>query len=232
MPLELLKTGIKGLDEMLGGGIPKGRTIIVSGGPGTGKTTLAMEFLYRGALKNESGLFFSLEESPQKLYELISKSFTWKKFPEFIKNKTIQILRIENYDYRYLMDLLQESVCEKNIERIAIDSGTVLRLFFKDDFEFRRRILNILDFLGKFKSTTLMTHEFPSSERRDIRFSIEHFVVDGIIMLYNLQQKFNRVRGLEIIKMRGMNHSNKIVPMNITSSGIEVFPEEQILYEE
>ena len=232
MPLELVPTGIKGLDEMLGGGIPRGRTVIVSGGPGTGKTTLVMEYLYRGALKKERGVFFSLEESSQKLYETISKSFNWKKFPEFIKNKTIQLVRVENYDYRYLMDILQESVCEQNIERIAIDSGTVLRLFFKDNFEFRRKMLNILDFIGKFKSTTLVTHEFPSAERKDIRFGIEHFVVDGIIMLYNMQQKFNRVRGLEIIKMRGMKHSNKIVPMNITPNGIEVFPEEQILYEE
>jgi circadian clock protein KaiC len=86
----------------------------------------------------------------------------------------------------------------------------------------------LLSLIGGLKCTTLLTYEYPSYERNNMTFSVEQFIADGIINLYNLQRAEKRVRALEVVKMRGTRHVEELVPFKISASGLEVYIGEKV----
>jgi len=220
--------GIPGLDEMLEGGVPSNHNILVAGGPGAGKTTFGMQYLYRGVKDfGEKGLFITLEQKPEKIINDLETSYGWDLKKE-IKNKNLFIQSVDRFNFQNLLDICQSAVVNLGIKRIVLDTVTILRLFFKDDFEFRKGLFNLLDFLSSLDATVVLTSERDYSLREDARFGLEEFISDGVILLYNLPRRNERVGALEILKMRGTNHSRSIYPLQMTSNGLEVVPEEML----
>lgn len=243
--MERVKTGIVGLDEMLNGGIPAGHQVFLCGGPGTGKTTLGLEFLYRGAKMGERGLFLSLEEEPDSILRNVQAVCTeWKDFASLVSERKIVVAGQEAYIHlekgtmgagggmQYavsrVMSSLDALISENDIKRITIDSSTIIKMFFESGIEYRRTLMNMLKNMKKKGCTTLVTGEFPTLERGELHFENEHFVADGIIMLYNLQQQEKRLPAIEVVKMRSTVHSKSLTPIKITSGGISVYVGEKV----
>ncbi|MEM4133910.1 MAG: ATPase domain-containing protein [Candidatus Micrarchaeia archaeon] len=223
-----IQIGISGIDDMLNGGIPKRHHVLVSGGPGSGKTLFCFEYLYRGAKKGEKGLFITLEEDPELIVENVKGAFSGLKDIDSMINKDIFIIKPAMYDFKNFSDILQSYVVHHGVKRVVIDSSTLLRFSFEEVLEFRKKLIEFLSFLRNLDCTALITSELENPVRNKMKFKIEHFAADGIIVLYNMPRKEKRIRALEIIKMRGTDHSRDLVPMKITSQGITVFPGEKI----
>jgi circadian clock protein KaiC len=236
----LCKTGINVLDDKLGGGIPLGNTVLLVGSSGSGKTTLCMEFLTNGALNDERGVFFTITEPLFKLTKNMEKFKFFDK--KYIENGTVNIidLRIisdrlgldaEKYsveDASALLDVLKDIADELQVKRLVIDSITALCYRLKSDEMIRDFIFKLGSSLAAMGCTTILTSEIPPVRIGEIRYSkygIEEFIADGIIFLGDVDRKGDLIRTMQLVKMRGTNHSRSKVAMNISEErGIEITP--------
>lgn len=225
--VERTKSGIKGLDELISGGFPRESTIMVTGGPGTGKTTLAINYLVSGAVDyKEKGVYISLEEDPQRTINNIKGSFSWP-IEELIKKKMLKFIRAELYDFDKLKIMIEDEVESMKAKRLVVDPTTIISLFFEKPFEVRRSILDLDRTVKKLGCTTLMICEVPEGTKGISVFGVEEFVADGIIIMHYLEDgKFNRA--LSIRKMRATRHDIGVHPIEITKDGIVVYPSERI----
>ncbi len=227
--VEKVPFDIEGLDRILYGGIPKYHDISICGGPGTGKTLLSFEFIYRGALRGEPGVFISLVETEESILENMKATFkNWKNIDELIEKGLLFIVKPDSLDVLSLADILEKHIVEHNISRAVIDSATVLKTTFSDDSKYRQTIQELLSLISGLQCTTLLTYEYPNYERTNMAFSVEQFIADGIINVYNLQRAEKRVRALEVVKMRGTRHVEELVPFKINPSGLEVYIGEKV----
>ncbi len=224
--IERVKTGIPGLDELIEGGIPRGFTVLVSGGPGTGKTILSLQFLVRGATKyGEKGVYVSLEEYPENLIKYVSITFKWP-LRDLIKEKKLSMVRSDIYDFEKFKAMIETEVEKIKAERLVIDPITVMSLFFERPLEMRRSLLDLDRLLKKLNCTTLVTCEIPEGSASISSFGIEEFTSDGIIVLYFLPKSFPRA--IRVRKMRATNIDTNIHPFEIKRDGIVVYPSERI----
>jgi len=222
-----IKTGIMGLDKMLNGGIPANHTVALCGGPGTGKTLMGFQYLYYGAENGEPGLFITLVESEDSLIKNLKSTFDWNDIDKLISESKIKIVKPKSISITEIVNLI-ESNLNDGIKRIVIDSATVLRLGFNNALEYRQTIQEFITLISGLNCTTIMTYELPYFGRNELRFGTEQFLVDGLIMLYNLERREKRVRALEVLKMRGTSYIENLVPFKITTSGIEVYMSEKV----
>jgi len=227
--MDRVKTGISGLDEMLNGGIPAGRHVALYGGPGAGKTSFCFEYLYQGAKMGENGLYISLEETADDIVENMKSTFPLlTDTAQLVEEKKLELIKPEKLDLEEVANLLEDRITSNGIKRAVIDSATMIRLSFKTDVEYRQTLFEFLSLLRNLDVTTITTVEATSARREEMRFDIEHFVMDGIINLYNLDREDRRVRALEIFKMRGTDHSRDLVPFKVTPSGIKIYVGEKV----
>ncbi len=252
--IEKTPTGISGLDEMLQGGIPKGYTVLVTGGPGCGKSTLAMHFLVNGVeLYNENGIYITFEESPRDIIRnfsqygwdlskimiigIIAKKSTFVPAVKYIdrevkeEGKNYKEYTPKKFSVEMIREVITKHVEELNAKRLVIDSLPALALYFSDESEIRQEVLGLVNMLSELNCTSLLLTEMPMGEERISRFGIEEYLVHGVIALYNIRKGSERVRGLEILKMRGTKHSKRICLMEIGDGGIEIYPSENLYTE-
>ncbi len=251
--IDKVETGIYGLDEMLEGGFPGGYTILISGGPGTGKSTLAMQFLINGIERGEEGIYITFEERPKDIIRNFSQ-YGWDlsniyiigvvtKKSSFVppvdyvtdvegEEKNYREYTPKNFSVDLLRDIIIEEVKKRNAKRLVIDSLPALALHFDSETKIREEILGLVNLLAELECTSLILTEMPMDGKGISRYGIEEFLVHGVIALYNIRKGSERVRGLEILKMRGTRHSKKICLMEIGASGIEVYPSESLYSEE
>ncbi len=226
--IERVPTGIVGLDQLLGGGFVKRRHTLICGGPGTGKTTLGFEFLYRGASEfNDRGLFLSLEQSPRRVVEMAKNLFSkwdWDKHLE----QDIMVTRVPLEDFNHIHDIIREYVEKNDVKRIFLDSLSLLRLYFRNEDAYRNNLYELLNFLGDVDCTSLLSLEKAVNKRSSTQYQIEEFIADGIINLYFVPKERDRVRVLEILKMRDTDHSTRLSPFKITPEGLMISPEAQM----
>ncbi|MHA2225139.1 MAG: ATPase domain-containing protein [Candidatus Hodarchaeales archaeon] len=231
----LTVTGIKGLDKLLGGGIPKGWTTIVSGEAGAGKTCLSVGFLVHGAEDfDEPGIFCSFNEPKRELY-LTQKSFGFDLEKLEKEDKFLLLdfsygralgdgqLALQNtkVDLPGLTKKLKEAINRIGASRLVIDPLTIISLLFDNQREVRYNFFRFFDVIRRFGVTSLAV-----AETRGINgFSTEEFLAAGIIRLYNERTGAKRQRGIEIVKMRGINHKRGLFPFSITSEGIVISPD-------
>ena len=224
--MELVTTGIKGLDVLLRGGLPKGSTTLVSGTPGSGKTILSMQFLVNGYLQaKEKGFYISLEEDVDRMENYMSKAFGWT-IKELRKKGNLIMIRSDVYDFEKFRDLIETTVEKNGIERVVIDPITVISLFFEKPLEIRRSLLELDRMLKKLNCTSLLTCEIPEGTNAISSFGIEEFTSDGIIIL---TYRIGAPRGIVIRKMRLVDHDKEIHPFEIKEGkGIIVYPTERL----
>ncbi len=228
MALERISSGIEGLDEMLNGGLPKNRHVAVFGGPGTGKTTFSIQYLYAGAKAGETGLYLSLEEPPEQIKENATAVFSSLTDLSDMFDKQILVKKPEAYNLDAIIEMVESTVVNDNATRLVIDSSTVVESMFTNDYDYRKSMVEFLNLLKTFDTTVYFLVEAANAEM-DLKYKLEHYIMDGIINLYNLERGSSRVRALEIYKMRGTSHSQNLVPMKITADGVKVYPTEKVL---
>jgi KaiC/GvpD/RAD55 family RecA-like ATPase len=238
-------TGIPGLDEILGGGIPQGRVVLLVGGPGAGKTILATQFLVNGA-KNygEKSAFVSLDESKQHYHSEMAK-FGWdiakleqeRKFA-FVDASPIRTIPGEvkigkmtigkkDFSLLSLIEGIKSGVKAIDATRIAIDPIASLVFQFPDVIQRRNAVLDLVEALVETGGTCMLTTELrvPGIDRA---VQLEEYLAHGVIVLQTVQVGRSIVRSLQVEKMRETAIDMQPRPYRITQSGIEVFPKESI----
>ncbi|MBI4361799.1 MAG: AAA family ATPase [Euryarchaeota archaeon] len=239
---ERVPTGIDGFDELCGGGLPKGRTYLLSGTSGAGKTIFALQYLYNGAVKyNEPGIFVATEERPEEIRRNARK-FHWD-FPALEKEGKLAIIDgtsmklglasnekyvdIRPFDMRHLTDQIITVQAELNAKRAVVDSSTSIGFHIGDPQKIRIELLKLSTTLEVAGITTFLTCEILDQNNLG-RFGVENFVTHGAIALYFKRAGNTRVRSIEIFKLRGTPHDTKVHPFDITPNGIQVHPHEEI----
>ncbi|MCK4318994.1 AAA family ATPase [Candidatus Micrarchaeota archaeon] len=227
--MERIKVGIAGMDEMLKGGIPKHRHIAICGGPGSGKTSLCFEYLYRGAKLGEKGLYVSLEETSEDILENLQNAFSGiPDLKEMVDSKQLEIAKPDKLLLEDVAELIEDRITSNNVTRIVIDSSTMIRLSFKDLSEYRQTMFEFFSLLRNLDCTALMVVESPSQKLENTVFEIEHYVMDGIINLYTIDKGEQRLKAMEVYKMRGTDHIRALTPYKITPMGIKVYVGEKV----
>ncbi|WP_198283991.1 RAD55 family ATPase [Evansella cellulosilytica] len=227
---QLVTTGINGLDSLLNGGIPKGNGIIVEGAPGTGKTTMGIQFLYHGALNGENGLYLSFQEFPDQIYSDMSNfGFNIK---ELEKQKLLKIVLLSPEVLLEEMfipsGLFEELVEEYGCKRIVIDSLSIFKHLEEDVHKLRKLIYSFKNILGKYRLTSLIISERYTNNQE---LPFEHFIFDGLIQL-NYREKFDeyKERTLEILKMRGTKIEEGEHTYRLTDEGVYILPSYRTLH--
>ncbi len=227
--MERVSTGIKGLDEMLKGGIPKRRHVALSGGPGCGKTSLSFQFLYYGAKNNEPGVYITLEETEEDIIENMKQTFSaLTDIDDLISQNKLTIIKPEKFSLDVIAEHLEDAITEHDIKRFVIDSATIIKMTFPMIHEYRQTLYEFFSLLRNLDCTGIITVEVDQSTKEGMRYDIEHYVADGVINLYSIEQGERRIRALEIMKMRATDHARALVPFKVLPKGVVVYPGEKV----
>ncbi len=231
--MQRIPTGIPGLDQLIQGGLLEGSSTLIAGGAGCGKTIFAMQYIYKGAEKyHDPGVYITIEEGPKNIWWNMT-SFKWD-IAKYQKNNLIKIYRmnlrnpktfVEDFDNE--IGRIKDMVNEINAKRLVIDSSTSFAIFMSTQAEIRYNLFRLVDETKKMNVTTVMTAETTGERDSFSRFGVEDFITDGVIALYFKPP----MRALLVKKMRGTSHDPRPHPLTISSTGIEVNPTEQILWD-
>jgi circadian clock protein KaiC len=223
-------TGIQGLDDIIGGGIPRNRPTLLLGNTGCGKTIMAMEFLVNGVvLFNEPGVFMAFEEKTEELVENV-KSMGYDLNAHIKKNKLylehVGIERDENletgrYNIEGLFVRLGQAIDKVKAKRVVLDSLDTL-FYGLDEGILRSEFRRLFSWLKERKVTAIITAEIGDAFLT--RQGLEEYVADCVIVLDNRVVNQIAVRRLRIVKYRGSHHGNNEYPFLIDGRGIVVFP--------
>jgi KaiC/GvpD/RAD55 family RecA-like ATPase len=240
-----IATGINGLDELVDGGFPEGRVILVIGGPGTGKTIMCSQFLYKGIYENqENGVFVSLDESKNHFYTEMQK-FGWDfrkaekernfafinatrmsrvaTLKEELYKEESRSLRGKQLSIDRLIEDLQAKIQQVNAKRVAVDTLAALTYRFPNPIERRTAVVDLIESLADLGVTSLVTTElgYLGLERNALE---EEFLVHGVIMMQTVFSGGTTTRAIQVEKMREAKVNPSLVPYSIDQNGIEIFP--------
>ncbi len=234
--LERCATGIDGLDNILGGGIPRGNMVLVAGSVGTGKTTLCLEFLVRGAERGERSLFLSVTEASSKLIQNLSTF-------EFFRTDLIEQGELVFVDLPSVYDRLglgKEELAPEEIDivirtisdlvrslgakRLVLDSLTSVCYRIRKDEQIRDFMLRLGQELNEAGCTSLLVSEIGPTPGRYSLHGVEEAIVDGVILLWNTRRLGDILRVVQIVKMRGTAHSRAQYVLELTPIGILMAP--------
>lgn len=232
MERKFIKSGIPGLDEVLGGGILEGSIVTVSGPTGAGKSTFAAQFLYNGAMEsNEPGLLISIEESRKDFFFHMS-GYEWD-FASLERDRKFILLDYPIHEVDQIVtqpSAIQEIINSTGVKRVVIDSIMPVALFFQDTEARKSGFLKFIENLRKWGVTIMIVSEDTkiagSGSRPGSEYGIESFT-DGWINLFFRYDDRNmeRMRYIEIVKMKGVAHSTKAYPVLLTKKGFSVVHE-------
>ncbi|MBI2653451.1 hypothetical protein HYX02_01435 [Candidatus Woesearchaeota archaeon] len=226
---ELIKTGTPGLDQVLKGGLRKNSNVLVTGAPGTGKTLMALQFIYYGARDyGENGLFISTEESLEVLDQSAKNLGMAELTPLVQKDKIIFVqkpistLRGGITSIKGLIELIKK----KNIKRVALDSLIFFEYLYPrfdgNRMEFRRQVLMFMQQMKKAGVTFLTVSERAVTDFDRLTYDMMDFVFEGIILLSRVRKGSYFERVLTVAKLRGQDHSLDVYPITIGSDGLKV----------
>lgn len=222
----LTSSGVTGIDNILHGGFPAGSCVIVEGAPGTGKTTLGVQFLHHGATRHgEPGIYITFEEFPRQIYSLML-GFGWdlKKLEE---DGLLRVVSIKpDILYREMKTpggLFEQLIHEIGAKRVVVDSISLFHYLHKEPSEAREVLYTLCNIFRKHGLTSLLLSEQSAVDTGHASF--EHFVVDGVIQL-SLKKEMEtfRKRTLEITKMRGTKFTEGEHIFRIMDEGIHLVP--------
>jgi circadian clock protein KaiC len=224
-------TSIQGLDEITGGGLPKGRPTLVCGGPGCGKTLFAMEFLVRGAMQhNEPGVFMSFEETEKELAaNVASLGFD---LGDLVKHKKIWLEHVHierseieeggEYDLEGLFIRIHHAIESIGAKRIVLDTIETLFSGLPNPRILRAELRRLLRWLKRKGVTTVLTAERGGGTLT--REGLEEYVSDCVILLDHRVTDQSSIRRLRVVKYRGSTHGTNEYPFLIDEDGFSVLP--------
>lgn len=242
MRVERVKSGIPGFDELCNGGLLRGRSYLVSGTSGAGKSIFCRQYLYKGATEfGESGILVTTEELPEDIRkDALVFGWDFEKLEEENKIAIIDATSVKigipsrekyvdlrPFDMRSLLSQIVSVQKEIKAKRAVVDSTTAIAFYLESPSKIRIEFLRLTAMLNLLGMTSLLTCEI-EDEKNLSRFGVEQFVVDGVIGMYYQRIENVRIRSIEIYKMRGTTHSTKLHPYDITQNGIVVHPYEEV----
>jgi circadian clock protein KaiC len=224
--MDRVQTGIKGLDEMLFGGFLPQTANLIEGAPGTGKSTIGMQFIYTGITEfNEPGLIITFEEFPQQYY-YDANAFGWD-FEQLEKEGKLKIImtspEVTRRDVESVGGMIETAVGEMGASRILVDSITHFERLTQDPVELRALEYGFINGLKREGLTSLLTRESPAllGEVPEGQTDIA-FVVDSYLLLRYVEIESAIRRALLVLKTRGSDHAKDIRQYEITDQGVEV----------
>jgi circadian clock protein KaiC len=224
-------TSIQGLDEITGGGLPKGRPTLICGGAGCGKTLFAMEFLVRGAtLYNEPGVFISFEETEKELTsnvaslgfdlnDLVKRKKIWL---EHINVERGEIEKSGEYDLKGLFIRIHHAIESIKAKRVVLDTIESLFSALPNSTIVRTELRRLFGWLKKKGVTTVITGERGNESLT--RQGLEEYVSDCVILLDHRVNDQSSIRRLRIVKYRGSTHGTNEYPFLIDEDGFSILP--------
>src|SRR5437762_7638677 len=224
-------TGIQGLDEITGGGLPRGRPTLICGGPGCGKTILAMEFLINGAREfNEPGVFVSFEETIDDLTQNFASlgldprplAARKKLSLDYVRVEPNEIQETGNYDLDGLFIRLEHAIDAIGAKRVVLDTIAALLSGLSDTLVLRAELRRLFNWLRTKGVTAIVTGE--RGEGLMTRHGLEEYITDCVIMFDHRVVDQNATRRLRVVKYRGWTHGAHASPFFIDESGISVLP--------
>ena len=229
---ERVQTGIAGLDNILNGGLPQGHLFLVEGDPGTGKTTLALQFLLEGVRRGENVIYVTLSESRNELEQVV-RSHGWSTDslqiyemvpPEDDLNPEAQytVFHPSEVELADTITAILEQVDATKPQRVVFDSLSELRMLARDPLRYRRQILALKrHFAGK-NCTVLLLDDRTAEGSHDLQLqSIAH----GVVMLQSLERDFGiKRRRVEVRKLRGSPFREGFHDYTIETGGLSIYP--------
>jgi circadian clock protein KaiC len=229
--LEKALTGIAGLDEITGGGLPRGRPTLITGNAGSGKTLLSMQFLVQGAVQyNEPGVFMAFEETARELtqnfaslgFDLDKLIANGKILIDYVHIDPSEIEETGDYDLEGLFIRLGCAIDAIGAKRVVLDTIEVLFSGFTNDAILRAELARLFRWLKDKGVTAIVTGE--RGEKSLTRYGLEEYVADCVITVDNRLENQIATRRLRIIKYRGSSHGTNEYPFLIEEDGISVLP--------
>ncbi|RLE89990.1 MAG: KaiC domain-containing protein [Thermoprotei archaeon] len=240
--IERVKSGIPGLDEILNGGIPRRNIVLLSGGPGTGKSIMGQQFLYNGLLQGEPGVLVALEEHPVQIRVNMAQ-FGWyvKDFEqkglfaivdaftggigEAAKRERYVVRSVD--DIGELIDVIREAIRDIKAKRVVIDSVTTL--YITKPVIARNVVMQLKRVLSGLGCTSMLVSQVSVTERGFGGPGVEH-AADGIIRLDLDEVGGELKRSIIVWKMRGTKHSMRRHPFDITDRGIVIYSSKILVF--
>jgi KaiC/GvpD/RAD55 family RecA-like ATPase len=240
-------TGVSGLDEILGGGFPRGRVVLILGEPGAGKTILCSQYLMNGIDKfAENGLFVSLEEN-RSHYEWEMNQFGWDfasaekqgKF-SFVDASPIRAipgevkigkLTIGHQDFSMLSlhELVRNNAKAINAKRIVVDPVSLLIFQYPEDSQRRKALLDLVEAMTETGATCILSSELRRVGLKGRILQTEEYLVHGVVLMQTIAAGKTMERIIRVEKMRGTQIDPQPRPYRITQKGIEVYPRETVI---
>ena len=221
-----VSSGVPGLDDLIGGGLPASRLYVLSGPPGSGKTTLSTQFLVEGVKQGESGLFVSMHESRSDIVEDMSGyEFGFDRaigtgqvtFVDVFSSEGKRLFRPpgKHRDASSLINRLTGFIDSNGIERVVIDSTMLLDHFLADSDNNK---IQFLTSLKRTDATVVLISEMtdPSS------YTDEHYLAHGVIFMHNFLEEGGMQRGIQVLKMRGTKIETDIHDLSFGDNGVRV----------
>ncbi|OGD48067.1 MAG: circadian clock protein KaiC [Euryarchaeota archaeon RBG_13_57_23] len=229
-------TGVEGLDTILYGGIPRSNTVLLTGSCGTGKTSLALEFLMHGAVKGENSLFVSVTENSEKLlqniipYKFFDKSLiksgrlVFVDMPVMYERLGLTKAELSMEEIELLVNSLASLAKELQAKRLVMDSITSVCYKLKTSEKIRDFILKLSKALSDLGCTSILVGEVTADSTSYSTFGVEEAIADGIILMANMERRGDLLRTLQVIKMRGTMHSRAKYVLDLTPVGVLLVP--------
>jgi circadian clock protein KaiC len=227
-----IQTGIEGLDDILGGGLPQGHLYLVEGDPGTGKTTLALQFLLTGIAQGESVIYVTLSESRRELEEVI-RSHGWSAESlqiyemapaddDLSPEAQYTVFHPSEVELADTITAILEQVDATRPRRVVFDSLSELRMLARDPLKYRRQILALKRHFAGRNCTVLLLDDRTAEGSHDLQLqSIAH----GVVMMQSLERDFGvKRRRLEVRKLRGSAYREGFHDYTIETGGISIYP--------
>ena len=232
--LAKIATGIPGFDVFSEGGLPEGRTTLISGTAGSGKTIFASQFLAEGIARGDNGVFVTFEEPPNMLCKNV-RGFGWdipqweKEGKWFFVDASPQDRNVPTvsgeYDLEPLISRLKYAINQVNAKRVAMDSLGAIFSYVPDVAQVRSALFRLAQVLREMEITAILTSERTTDYGQISRYGIEEFVADNVVVMRNALIEEKRRRTIEILKYRGVSHQHGEFPFTIIAErGIVVIP--------